>query len=185
MKVLGFAGYSGSGKTTLIEQVIAGLRQRGLRVSVIKHAHHGFDIDREGKDTWRHRKAGAYEVLIASARRMALMRENETEREPDVHALLATLDAGVDWALIEGFKDADLPKIALWRAPQPGQRERPAPYPHDAHVVAVATDGTPLPAPTALPVLDARAPETITRWMLAQGARFDYHPHPRSPQTQP
>ena len=91
MKVLGFAGYSGSGKTTLLEQLIALLRQRGLRVSVVKHAHHRFDIDHQGKDSWRHREAGAYEVVVASDRRMALMREYEQPHAIDPHELLAEL----------------------------------------------------------------------------------------------
>ena len=89
MKVVGFAGYSGSGKTTLVEQLIPELRLHGLRVSVVKHAHHKFDIDHVGKDTWRHREAGAYEVAVASDRRMALMREFEQEHTPSVHERLA------------------------------------------------------------------------------------------------
>ena len=103
MKVLGFAGYSGSGKTTLLEQLIALLRQRGLRVSVVKHAHHRFDIDHQGKDSWRHREAGAYEVVVASDRRMALMREYEQPHAIDPHELLAELDPRVDWVLVEGL----------------------------------------------------------------------------------
>ena len=78
MKLVGFAGYSGSGKTTLVEQLVAGMKARGLRVSVLKHAHHAFDIDQPGKDSWRHRQAGAHEVLVASGQRMALMREFES-----------------------------------------------------------------------------------------------------------
>jgi molybdopterin-guanine dinucleotide biosynthesis protein MobB len=121
MRVVGFAGFSGSGKTTLVEQVIPELRLRGLRVSVVKHAHHSFDIDHAGKDTYRHREAGAFEVVAASDRRLALIREFEQPAQLSVHQLLAELYQGVDWVLVEGFKDSDLPKIEVWRAPQPGQ----------------------------------------------------------------
>ena len=91
MKVVGFAGYSGAGKTTLVERLIPVLKRAGLRVSVVKHAHHKFDIDHPGKDTWRHREAGAFEVVVASDRRLALMREFETPVELDVHQLIAEL----------------------------------------------------------------------------------------------
>ena len=104
MKVACFAGYSNSGKTTLIEQVIPLLRQQGLRVSVVKHAHHRFDIDHPGKDSHRHREAGAFEVVIASDRRLALVREFEQPAQLTVHQMLAELYAGGDWLLIEGFK---------------------------------------------------------------------------------
>ena len=178
MKVLGFAGYSGSGKTTLLEQLIPLLRQRGLRVSVVKHAHHRFDIDHQGKDSWRHREAGAYEVVVASERRMALMREYEQPHAFDPHELLAELDPGVDWVLVEGFKHSDLPKIEVWRPAAPGQPQRPVLYAHDGHTVAIATDAACLPQPTALPVLNLRDPLAVAQWMLEQGARFDYLPQP-------
>ena len=89
MNVVGFSGYSGSGKTTLVEQLIPALKKRGLRVSVVKHAHHRFDIDHRGKDTFRHREAGAFEVVVASSNRLALMREFEKPAEMTVHHLLA------------------------------------------------------------------------------------------------
>lgn len=174
MKVVGFAGYSGSGKTTLVEQLIPELRLHGLRVSVVKHAHHKFDIDHVGKDSWRHREAGAYEVAVASDRRMALMREFEQPHAPSVHELLAELDPCADWVLVEGFKDCDLPKIEIWRTPTPDYRERPVRYPHDPCIVAVATDAAQLPVPTLLPLLDLGAPHAVVQWLLAQGARFDY-----------
>ena len=126
MKVLGFAGYSGSGKTTLLEQLIALLRQRGLRVSVVKHAHHRFDIDHQGKDSWRHREAGAYEVVVASDRRMALMREYEQPHAIDRMSCWPNstrASVGCWW----GFKHSDLPKVEVWRPAAPGQPERPAP----------------------------------------------------------
>lgn len=174
MKVVGFAGYSGSGKTTLVEQLIPLLRQRGLRVSVLKHAHHRFDIDHVGKDSWRHREAGAYEVIVASDRRMALMREYEVPQEPDVHALLAALDPRVDWVLVEGLKDCDLPKIEIRR--EPVTEARPALYPHDPRVVAVASNAAALPAPTPVPLLNLDDPQAVAQWLLTQGTRFDYPP---------
>jgi molybdopterin-guanine dinucleotide biosynthesis protein B len=121
MKVVGFAGYSGSGKTTLIERVIPRSRLRGLRVSVVKHAHHNFDIDQPGKDTYRHREAGAFEVVVASDRRLALMREFEQPAQLSVHHLIAELYDGVDWVLVEGFKQSNLLKLEVWRA-QPASR---------------------------------------------------------------
>ena len=128
MNVIGFAGFSGSGKTTLVEQLIPALRQRGQRVSVVKHAHHKFDIDHPGKDTWRHRAAGAFEVVAASDKRLALMREFEQPCELSVHQLLAELYQGVDWVLVEGFKDSDLPKIEIWRGPTADYAARPVGY---------------------------------------------------------
>src|SRR6478752_8973985 len=116
MKVIGFAGYSGAGKTTLLERLIPVLRLHGLRVSVVKHAHHKFDIDHPGKDTYRHREAGAFEVVVASDKRLALIREFEQSTHLDVHQLVAELDAAADWVLVEGFKHSDLRKIEIWRA---------------------------------------------------------------------
>jgi molybdopterin-guanine dinucleotide biosynthesis protein B len=155
MKVVGFAGFSGSGKTTLVEQLIPELRLRGLRVSVVKHAHHSFDMDHPGKDTYRHREAGAFEVVAASDKRLMLVREFEQPAVLSVHHLLAELYQGVDWVLVEGFKESDLLKIEVWRAPEPGKSERPVRYPEDDFVVAVATDAPEsLPVPTQLPLLD-------------------------------
>ena len=177
MKVVGFAGYSGSGKTTLVEQLIPVLKGRGLRVSVVKHAHHSFDIDHPGKDTWRHREAGAFEVVAASDKRLMLVREFEQPTELSVHQLLAELDAGVDWVLVEGFKHSNLLKIEVWRTPQPQQGHRAVLYPHDALVAAVATDlPDSLPIPTELPVLDLNAPEQVVDWLLQHQSRFDYRP---------
>lgn len=178
MKVLGFAGYSGSGKTTLLEQLIALLRQRGLSVSVVKHAHHRFDVDHQGKDSWRHRQAGAYEVVVASDRRLALMREYAQPHAVDVHELLAELDPRVDWVLVEGFKHSNLPKVEVWRPAAPGQPQRPVQYAQDGHTVAVATDAAQLPEPTTLPVLSLSEPLQVLQWMLEQGARFEYLPQP-------
>ncbi len=171
MKVVGFAGYSGSGKTTLVERLIPMFRLKGLRVSVVKHAHHKFDIDHVGKDTYRHREAGAFEVVVASDRRLALMREFERPAQLSVHQLIAELYEGVDWVLVEGFKDSDLPKVEVWRA----QSNKPARYMDDDFIVAIATDSpAQLPAATQRPVLDLNDAEAIADWLTANQARFDY-----------
>ena len=173
MKVVAFAGYSGAGKTHLVERLIPALRLRGLRVSVAKHAHHNFDIDHPGKDTWRHREAGAFEVVVASDRRLALMREFEQQAPLTVHHLLAELYDGVDWVLVEGFKDSNLLKVEVWR-PETG---KPALYPVDDFIVAVATDSPEqLPQATLRPVLDLNDPDAIAQWLVDNGGRFDYDP---------
>ena len=170
MRVIGFSGYSGSGKTTLVEQVIVGLRLAGQRVSVVKHAHHGFDIDHEGKDSWRHRQAGAFEVIVASDRRLAKIREFEVHAEPNVHQLIAELYE-CDWALVEGFKHADLFKVEVWRA----ATGKPAQYPNDPFVVAICTNSPDqLPEPTGLPVLDLNDANAVTGFLLGAPSRYDY-----------
>jgi molybdopterin-guanine dinucleotide biosynthesis protein B len=172
MKVLGFCGASGVGKTTLVAALIPLLKARGQRVSVIKHAHTRFDIDRPGKDSYRHREAGATEVLVASAQRLALLREYEVEGLPSVHALLAELSP-CDWVLVEGYKHAALPKVEVWRA----ALDQPRLYPSDPHVVAVATDAPQaLPEPTGLPVFNMALAPALAHWLLAAGERFDYDP---------
>lgn len=172
MNVVGFAGYSGSGKTTLVEQLIPALRLRGLRVSVVKHAHHSFDIDHPAKDTFRHREAGAFEVVVASGRRLALMREFEREAALTVHQLIAELYDGVDWVLVEGFKDSDLLKIEVWRA----AAGKPARYVDDDFIVAVATDTAgQLPEPTQLPLLDLNDADAVGAWLVQNQTRFAYN----------
>ena len=178
MKVIGFAGYSGAGKTALVEALVMLMKQRGLRVSVIKHAHHDFDVDREGKDSWRHRKAGAYEVLLASDRRMALMREYEQPAQLSVHHMLAQLDPSVDWVLVEGFKHGELPKIEVWRQQQDrldkGKSLAPL-YPHDSMVMAVATDANhDLPQTPTQPVLDLNQPQAVLQWLLDHADSLQY-----------
>jgi molybdopterin-guanine dinucleotide biosynthesis protein B len=173
VKVVGFAGYSGSGKTSLIEQLIPMLRLRGLRVSVVKHAHHRFDIDQPGKDTWRHRQAGAVEVVAVSSQRLVLMREFETPGEVKVHHALTALDAGVDWVLVEGFKHANLSKLEVWRH----AAGKPVCYPDDPFVVGIITDSPDLlPEPTARPVLDLNDPDSVAEWLVDNGDRFKYDP---------
>jgi molybdopterin-guanine dinucleotide biosynthesis adapter protein len=173
MKVVGFAGFSGSGKTTLVETLIPALKLRGLRVSVVKHAHHKFDIDHPGKDTWRHREAGAFEVVVASSQRLALIREFEQAAHLSAHHLIAELYEGVDWVLVEGFKESDLLKIEVWRA----AAGKPALYPHDDFIVAIATDSPErLPQSTLRPVLDLNDVDAVAQWLTDNQDRFEYHP---------
>ncbi len=171
MRVVGFAGFSGSGKTTLVESVISALKLRGLRVSVVKHAHHEFDIDHAGKDTFRHREAGAFEVVVASSKRVALMREFEKEANLSVHHLIAELYDGVDWVLVEGFKRSDLLKIEVYR-PSAG---KPALYQDDDFIVAIATD-TPedFEGKTLRPILDVNNADSVAQWLVDNGERFEY-----------
>jgi len=173
MKVVGFAGFSGSGKTTLVESLIPALKLRGLRVSVVKHAHHNFDIDYPGKDTYRHRQAGAFEVVVASDMRLALIREFERPSQLTVHHLIAELYEGVDWVLVEGFKESNLLKIEVWRP----EAAKPALYSEDDFIVAVATNSAAsLPVATMRPVLDLDDADAVAQWLVDNGDRFDYDP---------
>jgi molybdopterin-guanine dinucleotide biosynthesis protein B len=144
MKVIGLAGWSGAGKTTLLTRVIPYLGERGLRVSVIKHAHHAFDVDVPGKDSWRHREAGATEVLVSSTRRWALMHELRGANEPRLPELLVKL-APVDLVIIEGFKREPHRKIEVHRA----ANGKPLLFPDDPGVVGIVTD---VAVETTLPV---------------------------------
>ena len=157
-KVFGFAGYSGSGKTTLIEQLIPRFVNAGLRVSLIKHAHHAFDIDKPGKDSFRHREAGASEVLVTSDTRWVLMHELRGERE---HTLEEQIErfSPCDLVLVEGFKRAVIPKLEIHR-PSFGQ---PLLSGVDANIVAIATDA---PVKTGLPILDLNDPDEIAQFII-------------------
>lgn len=135
MRVIGFAGWSGAGKTTLIVRVLPLLTARGLRVSTVKHAHHGFDLDRPGKDSWAHREAGAGEVLIASATRFALLHELRGAPEPGLATLLAHLTP-CDLVLVEGFKRDPIPRIEVHRA----GNGKPFLWPDEPGIVAIAAD---------------------------------------------
>jgi molybdopterin-guanine dinucleotide biosynthesis adapter protein len=135
MRAIGFAGWSGAGKTTLIVRLIPELNRRGLSVSTIKHAHHGFDVDRPGKDSYEHRAAGAHEVLIASANRLALMRELRGAPEPSLAELLRLIEP-VDLALIEGFKRDPFPKIEVYRE----ANAKPPLFPEDPAIIALVGD---------------------------------------------
>jgi molybdopterin-guanine dinucleotide biosynthesis protein B len=146
MRVFGFAGWSGSGKTTLVERLIPQLRAMGLTVSLIKHAHHDFDVDHTGKDSHRHRQAGCQEVLVTSAMRWALMHELRGAPELSIDAALAQLSP-CELALVEGFKRAPIPKLEVYRA----SVGKSMLHPRDKNILAVATDG---PLETSLPVFD-------------------------------
>jgi molybdopterin-guanine dinucleotide biosynthesis adapter protein len=135
MRVIGFAGWSGVGKTTLIVKLIPELNRRGLSVSTIKHAHHNFDLDQPGKDSYEHRAAGAEEVLVASANRIALMRELRGAPEPPLSELFGLLKT-VDLVLVEGFKRDPMPKIEVSRA----ANGKPPLYPEDRNIVALISD---------------------------------------------
>ena len=137
MKVIGLAGWSGAGKTTLIVKLIPALKARGVSVSTIKHAHHDFDVDKPGKDSHRHREAGADEVLVASARRWALMHEVRDEA-PGLLDLLDRLSP-VDLVIVEGFRRGALAKLEVHRV----ENTKPFLYPDDADVVALASDAPP------------------------------------------
>ncbi len=135
--VLGFAAFSGTGKTTLLEKLIPQLTQQGIRIGMIKHAHHEFDIDKPGKDSYRLRKAGARQMLIASSMRQALMTENETPQEPRLDELITRLDLeNIDLVLVEGFKHASFPRIELHRK----ELGKTLLYPEDPGIIAVASD---------------------------------------------
>lgn len=143
MKVIGLAGWSGAGKTTLLTRVIPHLRAAGLRISVIKHAHHKFDVDIPGKDSWRHRQAGAEEVLVSSDMRWALMHELRGAREPRLPELLAKLSR-VDLVIVEGYKSEPHRKIEVYRA----ANGKPLLYPDDPAIAGIASD---VAVETALP----------------------------------
>ncbi len=135
MRAIGFAGWSGAGKTTLIVRLIPELNRRGLSVSTIKHAHHNFDLDQPGKDSYEHRAAGAEEVLVASSNRVALMRELRGAPEPSLPELLRLLKP-VDLVLVEGFKRDLLPKIEVSRA----ANSKPPLHADDRNIVALISD---------------------------------------------
>ena len=160
MKVFGLAGWSGSGKTTLMTRLIPEVVGRGLTVSSMKHAHHAFDMDRKGKDSFEHRRAGATEVLITSARRWALMHELRDDQEPPMAELIARMTP-VDLLLIEGFKRAEHDKLEVHR-PAIG---KPLLCTDDPQIVAVASD-TPL-AELAVPRLDLDDVPAIADFVLA------------------
>ncbi len=160
MKVLGFVGWSGSGKTTLLVAVLPLLRAAGLTVSTVKHTHHGFDMDRPGKDTYRHREAGAHEVLVAAGSRWVLLHE-VIGAEPSLPDLLDRMEP-VDLVLVEGYKTHPFPKLEVHR-PSLG---KPPLWPDDPNVLAVASDtvldtGGP-------PCLPLNSPDAVGAWILAR-----------------
>ena len=160
--LLGFAAYSGTGKTTLLRRLLPLLKARGLRVGVVKHAHHSFDTDIPGKDSYELRKAGAAQMLVASRRRWALVTETASAREPRLEDALRHLDqASLDLILVEGFKAESFPKIELHR---PGLGH-PLLCHDDRSIIAVATDA-PLAIDPGVPQLDLNRPDEIAEFML-------------------
>lgn len=163
MRIIGLAGWSGSGKTTLIKKLIPTLIARGSSVSTLKHAHHGFDLDQPGKDSFFHRAAGATEVIISSARRWAILHELREEPEWDLPALVAKMSP-VDLVLVEGFKRDAFPKLEIHRA----ANGKPLIHPDDPHIVAIAAD---IALPQAkIPVIDLNNVEAIADLLLKNAA---------------
>ena len=164
MKVFGFAGWSGSGKTTLIERLIPRLTERGLIVSLIKHAHHSFDVDLPGKDSYRHRHAGAHEVMVVSAKRWALMHELRDAPEPGLEEVIAHMSA-CDLLLVEGYKHHAMAKLEIHRH----ANGKPLLFPEDPHIVAIATD---IPLVTTLPRFELNDVAAVADFILRYH-RFD------------
>jgi molybdopterin-guanine dinucleotide biosynthesis adapter protein len=176
MRVIGLAGWSGSGKTTLVTKVIPVLVKRGLKVATVKHAHHEFDTDQPGKDSWLHRRAGAAEVAVVSSRRWAIVHELEDEPEPSLDDVLMKLSP-IDLVIVEGFKRHPHPKLEVYRATV----GKPLLHPDDDCIVAVATDA-PLPQ-AQVPVVMLDDIETIANVLQAEalpreqiGAAVSEHP---------
>lgn len=160
--MFGITGWSGSGKTTLIEKLVPLLSARGFVVGVLKHAHHQFEIDREGKDSHRFRQAGCREVAVSSSRRWAMMHElSDDETEPDAFAMLGRFSPSCTLVLVEGYKDAAIPKLEVWR-----QELQQTPLAqHNPHVIAVAADDTPPSLPPHCAVLPLSAPDEVAEFV--------------------
>jgi molybdopterin-guanine dinucleotide biosynthesis adapter protein len=166
MRIIGLAGWSGSGKTTLVTNVIPVLVKRGLKVATVKHAHHEFDTDQPGKDSWMHRQAGASEVAIVSSRRWAIVHELGDEPEPPLGEVLAKLSP-VDLVIVEGFRRHPHPKLEVYRAVV----GKPLLHPDDDCIVAIATDA-PLPQ-AQVPVLMLSDVESIATMLQAEALPLD------------
>jgi len=166
MRVIGLAGWSGSGKTTLVTRVIPALTARGLKVATVKHAHHDFDLDQPGKDSWLHRQAGACEVAVVSSRRWAIMHELDGDAEPPLMEMLAKLSP-VDLVIVEGFKRHAHPKLEVFRAAV----GKPLLHPDDDCIVAVATD-SPLPQ-AQVPVLMLDDIDGVATMLQAEALPLD------------
>ncbi len=163
--LLGFAAFSGTGKTTLLRKLIPELKSRGLRVAVVKHAHHNFDVDKPGKDSYELRKAGAAPMLISSSKRTVIMIDNEIEQEPDLQQLLGHIPVDmIDMVLVEGFKQWPFAKIELHRE----ATGKPLMYAEDPNIIAIAHDrpaNSPL-SDTQIPQLDINNVESIADFVI-------------------
>src|SRR3954451_24083154 len=166
MKVIGLAGWSGAGKTTLLTRIIPHLLKQGLSVSVIKHAHHSFDVDVPGKDSWVHRQSGATEVLVSSGKRWALMHELRGAGEPRLPVLLAKMSP-VDLVIVEGFKSEPHRKIEVHRA----ANSKPALFPNDPGIVGIAAD---MALDTKLPVAHLDDIPAIAAMMQASALGIEH-----------
>jgi len=166
MRIIGLAGWSGSGKTTLITKLIPRLIARGLKVSTLKHAHHGFDLDQPGKDSFFHRAAGATEVIVSSSRRFAILHELREEQEWDLRDLVGKMSA-VDLVLVEGYKRDAFPKLEIHRA----ANGKPLIHPDDPHIIAIAAD-TKLPT-AKVPVVDLNDIEVIADLAIKHAVPLD------------
>ncbi|MCP3665102.1 MAG: molybdopterin-guanine dinucleotide biosynthesis protein B [Gammaproteobacteria bacterium] len=161
--VLGFAAYSGTGKTTLLKQLIPLLKTKGVKVGVIKHSHHQFEIDQPGKDSFELRKAGAEEMLVACHSRWALMVDTDHSDDPVLQELVDRLDQNkLDLILVEGFKHESFPKIELHRP----SRGKPLMFPEDPDIMAFACDASPTELPD-LPLLDINQPQMIAEFVVS------------------
>lgn len=166
--ILGFAAFSGTGKTTLLTQLIPILGQQGLRIGLIKHSHHNFQIDQPGKDSFRLREAGASPVMLVSTHRRAIITEIQPSREPVLDEQLLMFDqSGLDLILVEGFKAAHFPKIELHRP----SLSKPLLYPNDPDIIAIASD-CPLVTPKELVQLNINQPELIAKFIAQQFHQF-------------
>ncbi len=162
MKVFGFAGWSGSGKTTLIEQLIPRFVAAGMTVSLVKHAHHSFDVDQPGKDSYRHREAGCQEVLVSSDRRWVIMHELRGDPEPALDEQIKRI-APCDLLLIEGYKRYPMPKLEIYRE----TNGKPLLHPEDPYIIAIASD---VELATKLPRFDLNDYDRIAKFVLGHTA---------------
>jgi molybdopterin-guanine dinucleotide biosynthesis protein B len=172
MHVISVVGGSGAGKTTLIERLIPILKAQGLRVSAVKKTHHDIEVDQPGKDTWRMRQAGSFEVVLVSETGMFLQRHFEQNYKMSIHQVLAQMYEGVDWVLVEGYKSSDLLKLEIIRTKEGFHHPL---YPFDDFISAVACPASSeFHFETSLPVLPLDSPEDIADWLIQQQDRFIY-----------
>jgi molybdopterin-guanine dinucleotide biosynthesis protein B len=172
MKVVAIVGRSGAGKTTLIENLIAIFRRRGLRVSAVKHTHHDIEIDHVGKDSWRLKQAGAFEVALVSPSSMSLQRTFENNFSMSIHQVLAQMYEGIDWVLVEGFKGSDIVKLEVVDTEKNSQNLICHSDDFVAAIAYTSCDGVNLES--SLPMLPRDEPEVVADWLMAHQDRFSY-----------